>query len=281
MHFLAASPLWHSSLNGNAPTRGVRTLKEELNSSSKNLTTVRPLFVEQTLTPKHTFVNRQNDLNQENREKTDETQCSGGEALQRRDQLEAFVTAPFPHPVQKWVSAALTSVTGLAPTARAGHPIWKGSVRRAVIYMATLMIVGAALVLGGAGVWKLVGSLALVSAMRNFTAGVGHHLLHSRKGLGVPEEVIERGYNIAGAVLLLPAYERARPLHLDHHKNVGGNDDPDQHMIEFVGMWLNGPIPFIVTLLNPWFHAKFIGNVRNSVESSGSARTHSTTPFSV
>ncbi|MEP6716430.1 MAG: fatty acid desaturase [Terriglobia bacterium] len=189
----------------------------------------------------------------------DDALIFGLDALRRRDELEALVTRRLPARLQNLASAALTGITGLAPTSRAGLPVWKGSEFRSLVYALSTMTGGAAMILMGSPEWKAAGAFALVSAMRCFTSGVGHHLTHSTKGLPWPGRWTRAGYNVLGALLLLPTFEDYRSDHGRHHAKVAGPDDPDQQMIEYLEARLTGVLPFLTTVTNPAFHARFLG----------------------
>ncbi len=183
---------------------------------------------------------------------------TGREALMRRDALEIFITSRFPKGVRPWVSATLTSITGLAPSNRAEHPFWKGSEFRALLYMLITLVTGTMMILLGCLFAKFVGGLAVISAMRNFSSSVGHQLTHSSKGLPWPDRWIRRGYNILSALLLLPTFEEYRELHRRHHGKVSGPGDPDQEFIKYLGARFDGFLWFFRTLLNPTLHSRFL-----------------------
>ncbi|HWZ45596.1 MAG TPA: fatty acid desaturase [Candidatus Saccharimonadales bacterium] len=185
-------------------------------------------------------------------------ELTGREALARRDALEIFIVEPFPSSCRSWVSAAVTCITGLAPSSRSGRPPWKGSDMRALVYMLSMLIAGVVMVFWGGLPAKLAGGVAVVSAMRNFSSSVGHHLTHSSKGLPWRDQWTRRGYNTLSAFLLLPTHEDYRDLHRRHHAYVAGPNDPDQEFIEYLRARFDGLLWFLVTLFNPALHVRFL-----------------------
>lgn len=190
--------------------------------------------------------------------KNKHTEISGRDAIARRDALENFITARFPGSLQAVMSAVLTSITGLAPSTRAGRPVWAGSVLRSVVYMLVALVAGFLLLMCASPVVKLIGVMGVVFAMRSFSSAVGHQLTHSSKGLPWNARWTQMGYDVVSALLLLPSFERYAWVHGGHHGKVGGPGDPDQELLETLGARLNGFWPFFGTLLNPVLHWRFL-----------------------
>jgi hypothetical protein len=180
------------------------------------------------------------------------------DVLLRRDALDAFIADSLPPDIRRWVSAALTSITGLAPTVGSGCPPWAGSVLRSVLYMLTTLVSGLLMIMLGAPIMKFLGGLAVVLAMRNFTSSIGHHLTHSTTQLPWPGKWTRTGYNLVSAILLLPSYDEYLDAHRRHHAKVAGPEDPDQQFIAYLHAHLNGFSPFLGTVLNPRFHLRFL-----------------------
>jgi fatty acid desaturase len=190
---------------------------------------------------------------------TQYNELNGRDAIKRRDALENFITVRFPMGFQHWASAALTSITGLAPSSRAGRPVWAGSELRATIYMLATLAVGALLVLMNTPGWvKAIGVLAVVSATRSLSSAVGHQLTHSSKGLPWRAELVRIGYDVVGALLVLPSYALYQWLHGIHHGKVGGPGDPDQELLDYLKARTAGFWPLVGALLNPGLHARFL-----------------------
>jgi hypothetical protein len=198
----------------------------------------------------------------------DTGEMSGWAVLRRRDALDYFITAGLPGPLKTLLSGALTALTGVAPTATGGTPLWTSSVLRALLYMLLTLGAGLWMIARGDPAAKLAGALAVVSAMRNFTSGVGHHLTHSTAQLPFSARWTRGGYNVLSALLLLPSFEAYRKDHGVHHGKVAGAEDPDQQFIEYLQTKLTGWGAFLRTVFDPRFHARFlIARLRASIGS--------------
>jgi fatty acid desaturase len=124
--------------------------------------------------------------------------------------------------------------------------------------MLLMLGAGMVMILAGGPLVKLLGAFAVISAMRNFTSSVGHHLTHSTTQLPWPGKWTRTGYNALSALFLLSSFEEYRKAHGVHHGKVAGGEDPDQRFIEYVQARLTGWLPFLGTLLDPRFHARFL-----------------------
>ena len=202
----------------------------------------------------------------------DTGEASAETVLRYRDALEHFITSGLPgQHLKKLASAGLTAIVGVAPSSTAGIPLWKGSVPRALSYMLLTLAGGVVMIVAGGPLAKLLGALAVVSAMRNFTSSVGHHLTHSTAQLPWPGQWTRAGYNALSALFLLSSFEEYRKAHGVHHGKVAGAEDPDQQFIEYVRARLTGWLPFVSTLLDPRFHARFLKARLNASIGSGPA----------
>ena len=188
----------------------------------------------------------------------DTGEMSGWAVLRRRDALDYFITAGLPSPLRMLLSGGLTALTGVAPTATGGTPLWTSSVLRALLYMLLMLGAGLWMIVSGDPATKLAGALAVVSAMRNFTSSVGHHLTHSTAQLPFGARWTRGWYNVLSALLLLPSFEAYRKAHGIHHGKVAGAEDPDQQFIEYLQAKLTGWGAFLRTVLDPRFHARFL-----------------------
>jgi hypothetical protein len=191
-------------------------------------------------------------------QKRESGERDGWEVLRRRDALEYFITAGMPEPLRTLVSGGLTTLTGVAPSGTWGVPLRKGNVLRALLYVVATFFAGLAAIVAGTPLLKLAGALAVVSAMRNFTSGVGHHLTHSPAGLPWDSRFTKAGYNVLSALLLLSSFEDYRKEHGVHHGKVGGAEDPDQKFIEYLEARLTGWVAFLSSVFDPRFHARFL-----------------------
>ena len=183
---------------------------------------------------------------------------TGREALRRRDLFETFTVTAAPLPLRKWLSAMITAICGMAPSASGGRPPWQGSELRAVLYMLAGLLAGSLAVFAGQFAEKVLGGLLLVSAMRNFSSSVGHQLTHSTRGLPWSGKWTRLGYDIFAALLLLPTYYDYRIPHGKHHAKVAGEGDPDQDFIAYLQARFSGRGAFLATMISPSLHLRFM-----------------------
>jgi fatty acid desaturase len=181
----------------------------------------------------------------------------GREALRRRDLFETFAVKAAPPALRKWLSAMVTAICGVAPRASGGRPPWEGSELRALLYMLASLLAGSLAIFAGVLAEKVLGGLLLVSAMRNFSSSVGHQLTHSTRGLPWSGKWTRLGYDLLGALLLLPTYDDYRIPHGQHHAKVAGDGDPDQDFINYLQACFAGPHAFFTTLISPALHVRF------------------------
>lgn len=179
--------------------------------------------------------------------------ATGAEALRRRDEIEQVLIVRLPRAIRPLASAALSSLTGLAPSGQP-EPEWKGSAARAFAYMLGLQAGGLLLMAYG---HEFAGSLLLVGGMRAFTSAVGHHMTHGARVLPVTPAVHRLLYDMISAVLTLPSFDEYRRDHQKHHAFVAGAKDPDQQLIaSLLGRWRSwGGLASVFG--DPRFHARF------------------------
>jgi fatty acid desaturase len=83
-------------------------------------------------------------------------------------------------------------------------------------------------------------------------------MTHGAKVLPLAPAARRLLYDVISAMFLLSAFDSYRKDHQQHHAYAAGPDDADQQFIAYLGARFDGGLPFLLTLLDPVFHLRFL-----------------------